>query len=100
VYLVHPLVLQGLLSVAIGSGVLAVLQSWPSPIALTVLLGFGVPILYLASAGLTIVARRTPVSLMLTGRRRIVSTAPEPELAAPAARTVPTSAEPSMAGAA
>jgi peptidoglycan/LPS O-acetylase OafA/YrhL len=98
VYLVHPLVLQGLLSVAIGSGVLAVLQSWPSPIALTVLLGLGVPILYLVSAGLTIVARRTPVSLMLTGRRRIVS--PVPELTAPAARTVPNSAEPSMAGAA
>jgi hypothetical protein len=97
VYLAHPLVLQGLLSLAIGAGVLSAVQSWPSPIALTVLLGIGVPIVYLFSAGLTIIARRSPVSLMLTGRRRLAS--PAPEVIAHAAPTVPNSAEPSMAGA-
>jgi peptidoglycan/LPS O-acetylase OafA/YrhL len=98
VYLAHPLLLQGLLWGATAAGVLAVVQSWPSPIALTVLVGVGVPVLYLASAGLTIAARRSPLSLLLTGRRRLVSRAPE--LIAPATSTVPTSAEPSMAGAA
>jgi len=98
VYLAHPLLLQGLLWGATAAGVLTVVQSWPSPIALTVLVGVGVPVLYLASAGLTIAARRSPLSLLLTGRRRLVS--PAPELIAPATSTVPTSAEPSMAGAA
>jgi peptidoglycan/LPS O-acetylase OafA/YrhL len=97
VFLAHPLVLQGLLSVAIGSGVLATLQSWPSPIALTVALGIGVPTLYFASAALTVVARRTPVSLMLTGRRRLAT--PAREAIAPAKPALQNSAEPSMAGA-
>jgi peptidoglycan/LPS O-acetylase OafA/YrhL len=97
VYLAHPLVLQGLLSMAIGAGVLSTVQSWPSPIALTVLLGIGVPIVYLLSAALTLIARRSPVSLMLTGRRRLVP--PATEVIAPAAHALPNSAEPSMAGA-
>ena len=68
IYLAHPLVLQGLLSVASVTGVLAVVRHAPSGLEVLALLGVMVPLVYGASWIIASAARRTPLSLMLTGR--------------------------------
>jgi peptidoglycan/LPS O-acetylase OafA/YrhL len=75
IYLAHPLVLQGLLAVAgasyigIKGGLIGgVVQRLPGPIELVVLLFVLVPIIYAGAWLISSAARRTPLSLVLTGR--------------------------------
>jgi len=75
VYLAHPIILTVLLEHGLGS--------LPSPLA--TLLGFFVPLA--GAAALTLAARRTPLSLLLAGRR---------QQAGPAAAPTAVPAEPHM----
>jgi peptidoglycan/LPS O-acetylase OafA/YrhL len=68
IYLAHPLVLQGLLAVASATGVLAAVRNAPAGLEVLALLGVAVPLIYGASWLIASAARRTPLSLMLTGR--------------------------------
>lgn len=68
IYLAHPLVLQGLLAVAGAGGVPAAVRSAPAALEVLALLGVAVPLVYGASWIIASAARRTPFSLMLTGR--------------------------------
>ena len=68
IYLAHPLVLQGLLALASASGVLAAVRGAPAVLELLALLGVAVPLVYGVSWVIASAARRTPFSLMLTGR--------------------------------
>jgi surface polysaccharide O-acyltransferase-like enzyme len=68
IYLAHPLILQGLLFAAGTGGVLAAVRAAPAPLEVLALLGVAVPVVYGASWLIASGARRTPVSLMLTGR--------------------------------
>jgi peptidoglycan/LPS O-acetylase OafA/YrhL len=68
IYLAHPLVLQGLLALASTAGVLAAVQGAPAGLEVLALLGVAVPVIYGASWILASAARRTPLSLALTGR--------------------------------
>ena len=74
IYLAHPLVLQGLLLLA-GAGFLGPDGGWlgairraPDGLTVVVLLFVAVPIIYAAAWLIASAARRTPASLMLTGR--------------------------------
>jgi len=68
IFLAHPLVLQGVLFAASFGGVLAAVRSAPSALELLALLGVAVPVVYGASWLIASAARRTPLSLVLTGR--------------------------------
>ena len=68
IYLAHPLVLQGLLALATTTGVLAAVQSAPAALEVLALLGAAVPLVYGLSWVLASAARRSRLSLMLTGR--------------------------------
>ncbi len=68
IYLAHPLVLQGLLALAAGSGVLAAVRGAPAALEVLALLGVAVPLIYGLSWMIASAARRTPLSLVLTGR--------------------------------
>jgi peptidoglycan/LPS O-acetylase OafA/YrhL len=68
IYLAHPLVLQGLLILARDTGVLPAIRHAPAAAELAVLLGIAVPVVYAASWALAFLLRRTPLSLVLTGR--------------------------------
>jgi poly(3-hydroxybutyrate) depolymerase/peptidoglycan/LPS O-acetylase OafA/YrhL len=68
IYLAHPLVLQGLLILARDDGLLETVRHAPAAVELAVLLGVCVPIVYGVSWALAFVLRRSPLSLVLTGR--------------------------------
>jgi len=68
IYLLHPLVLQGVLLAATETGLLTLTPVVPNPVMLAVMILAFVPLLYLISGLLTAAIRRTPVSLALTGR--------------------------------
>jgi peptidoglycan/LPS O-acetylase OafA/YrhL len=74
IYLAHPLVLQGLLLLAGASflgpdgGWLGAIRRAPGGLTVIVLLFVAVPIIYAAAWVIASAARRTPASLMLTGR--------------------------------
>ncbi len=68
IYLAHPLVLQGLLALASVSGVLAAVRGAPAALEVLALLAIAVPLVYGVSWVIASAARRTPLSLMLTGR--------------------------------
>ncbi len=68
IYLAHPLVLQGLLALASVSGVLAAVRGAPAALEVLALLAVAVPLVYGVSWVIASAARRTPLSLMLTGR--------------------------------
>jgi hypothetical protein len=70
IFLAHPLVLQGVLALAGTTGVLAAVRDAPSALELAALLGIAVPLVYGVSGALVFLARRTPLSLALTGRPR------------------------------
>lgn len=70
VYLMHPLVLQGLLLGAGAIGLLNYAQTVPNAFVLIFLVVVMVPLTYLLSGLITVAARRTPVSLAVTGRAR------------------------------
>jgi hypothetical protein len=72
IFLAHPLVLQGVLALAGATGVLAAVRDAPSALELAALLGVAVPLVYGVSGALVFLARRTPLSLALTGRPRTV----------------------------
>jgi surface polysaccharide O-acyltransferase-like enzyme len=68
IYLSHPLVLKYVLSLASVSGLLAAVRgAWPG-LELLVLLGLFVPVVYACAWLIASGARRTPLSLALTGR--------------------------------
>lgn len=68
VYLVHPLVLQIVLLAAARSGLTAAWLRLPSGALTLLILAVLVPFVYLTAAGLVALARRTPLSLPLSGR--------------------------------
>ncbi len=74
IYLAHPLVLQGLIAVAGASflgpdgGVLGAVRRAPGGLEVVALLGVAVPVVYAIAWMIASAARRTPFSLMLTGR--------------------------------
>jgi peptidoglycan/LPS O-acetylase OafA/YrhL len=74
IYLAHPLVLQGLLLLTGASflgpdgGWLGAIRRAPDGLTVLVLLFVAVPIIYAAAWVIASAARRTPASLMLTGR--------------------------------
>jgi peptidoglycan/LPS O-acetylase OafA/YrhL len=68
IYLAHPLVLQGVLALASATGVLAAVRHAPAGLEVLALLGVAVPLVYGASWLIASAARRTPLSLPLTGR--------------------------------
>jgi len=68
IYLAHPLLLQGLTIEASRYGVLSWIRDAPPVVELLIMLLIIVPILYLGAWALTWVLRRTPLSLLLTGR--------------------------------
>jgi peptidoglycan/LPS O-acetylase OafA/YrhL len=74
IYLAHPLVLQGLLAVAGASflgahgGLLGAVRRAPDGLEVVALLFIAVPIIYGVAWMIASAARRTPLSLMLTGR--------------------------------
>ncbi len=70
IFLAHPLVLQGAVALAGATGVLAAVRSAPGALELAALLGVGLPLIYGVSGLLVFLARRTPLSLVLTGRQR------------------------------
>lgn len=68
IYLGHPLVLQGVLSAASSSGVLAAVRHAPAALEVLALLGVALPVVYGGAWVIASAARRTPLSLPLTGR--------------------------------
>lgn len=70
VYLVHPLLLTGVLSAATATGVASAVEGMPALAQLALLLLLAVPVTYIAAAIATGLFRSTRVSLALTGRQR------------------------------
>jgi surface polysaccharide O-acyltransferase-like enzyme len=68
VYLAHPLVIQVLLTLGVSTGLDAALGGAPEALALAVALLVISPAVYVSAALVTAAARRTPLSLALTGR--------------------------------
>jgi surface polysaccharide O-acyltransferase-like enzyme len=68
IYLAHPLVLQFVLWLAASSGFLAVMRSSGSAGEAAALLGLFLPVVYAGAWVIASAARRTPLSLALTGR--------------------------------
>jgi peptidoglycan/LPS O-acetylase OafA/YrhL len=89
IFLAHPLVLQGALALAGATGVLAALHAAPVGVQLVALLLLAVPLVYLLSGLLVVIARRTPLSLPLTGRRVHRRHQTQPAQATPAASPAP-----------
>jgi surface polysaccharide O-acyltransferase-like enzyme len=71
VYLAHPLLLQGLMAAGTATGLVAAASRAPLGLVLAVLVAGVVPLLYAGTALPAAVVRRTPLSLALTGRRRM-----------------------------
>ena len=70
VYLVHPLLLTGVLSAATAAGVASAVEGMPAAAQLALLLLLVVPVTYIAAAIVTGLFRSAPLSLALTGRER------------------------------
>jgi peptidoglycan/LPS O-acetylase OafA/YrhL len=68
IYLGHPLVLQFVLWLAASSGFLAVVRGAGSGLEALALLGLFLPVIYGGAWVIASAARRTPLSLALTGR--------------------------------
>lgn len=69
IYLVHPLLVQGLLALAAATGVLGAVRAAPAGLQIAAVLGVAVPLVYGLAAVCTVLVRPTPLSLPLTGRR-------------------------------
>jgi poly(3-hydroxybutyrate) depolymerase/peptidoglycan/LPS O-acetylase OafA/YrhL len=76
IYLAHPLVLQGLMMLAGHFGVLSAIRHAPAAAEVAALLGVGVPVVYGVSWVLSFLLRRSPLSLVLTGREMVRSAVP------------------------
>jgi peptidoglycan/LPS O-acetylase OafA/YrhL len=70
VYLAHPLLLQGVLSLGAATGLTALAARSPGPVVTAVALVIVVPLTYLTCAAAVSSIRRTPLSLPLTGHAR------------------------------
>jgi poly(3-hydroxybutyrate) depolymerase/peptidoglycan/LPS O-acetylase OafA/YrhL len=68
IFLGHPLVLQGVLYLASTIGFLGAVRGAPAALEVLALLGVFVPVVYGVSWLIASAARRTPLSLVLTGR--------------------------------
>lgn len=68
IYLAHPLVLQFLLSLTAATGILAAVRSSGSAVEALVLIVLFAPVVYAGAWIIASAARRTPLSLALTGR--------------------------------
>lgn len=81
VYLAHPLIISGVLGVAGWAGLGALLGAWPgAAVEALVVLGL-MPLTYAVTVAGIAVSRATPLSLVLTGRRRrgpVSAPGPEP----------------------
>jgi poly(3-hydroxybutyrate) depolymerase/peptidoglycan/LPS O-acetylase OafA/YrhL len=75
IYLAHPLVLQGLLLAGAHVGAVTAVRRAPEVLELLALLAC-VPVIYGISWCLAFLLRRTPLSLILTGRSQVKRTAP------------------------
>jgi peptidoglycan/LPS O-acetylase OafA/YrhL len=71
IYLVHPLVLQGVEIAAVATGVVGLSFTAPAALVVIVLVAIIAPAIYLVSWLFAAAARRTPASLALTGRNRL-----------------------------
>jgi peptidoglycan/LPS O-acetylase OafA/YrhL len=71
VYLSHPIVIQGLGVLTAPFGLLALSKHAPVALDLAVIVLVVVPLVYSLSTLLTVLARRTLLSLVLTGRPRL-----------------------------
>lgn len=76
VYLAHPLVIGAVLDVAVAAGVWSRLSGLPSGLGEALVAVGLVPFVYGATFAAITVARRTGVSMALTGRRRIRRSTP------------------------
>lgn len=70
VFLAHPLILAGVLDVAQWAGVSSALAAWPSGVVELLIFAGLVPFVYGVSFVGIDLARRTPLSLALSGRRQ------------------------------
>ncbi|MGH3170215.1 MAG: acyltransferase [Trebonia sp.] len=86
IYLAHPLVLQYVLVLASGSGFLSLVRSSGGVLELLALLGLFVPVIYAGAWVIASAARRTPLSLALTGRERQARKAEQGQRVEPAAK--------------
>ncbi|HEY4022802.1 MAG TPA: acyltransferase [Pseudonocardiaceae bacterium] len=77
IYLVHPLLIQGLFMGTSTIGLTALAQGAPTVAVLVEMVVF-VPLLYLGSGVLAVALRRTPFSLSLAGRARLRRPEPAP----------------------
>jgi peptidoglycan/LPS O-acetylase OafA/YrhL len=85
IYLSHPLLLQAVVAGVAATGLAATAQRSPTAVVLLVLVLVVTPLLYLASGLLSAAARRSPLSLPITGRlrsRRPTAVVAEPVLPA------------------
>jgi peptidoglycan/LPS O-acetylase OafA/YrhL len=71
IYLVHPLVLQGVEIAAFTTGAAGLTLTGPPALVVIVLLAIVAPAIYLVSWLFAAAARRTPASLAFTGRPRL-----------------------------
>jgi peptidoglycan/LPS O-acetylase OafA/YrhL len=71
VYLAHPLLLQAALAGIAGISLTALMSALPPAYALPLVLLCFVPALYLSTAVAVGLARQSPFSLILTGRKRV-----------------------------
>ena len=70
VYLAHPLVLQGLVSLSAATGLTAVATRLSGAAVTAVAMAVAVPLIYLSCVTAVAAIRRTPLSLPLTGHAR------------------------------
>lgn len=68
IYLAHPLVIQGLILLAVKTDILHSIRTAPSAVQIAVLLGICLPLVYYIAGVMAFIARHTPLSLVLTGR--------------------------------
>ncbi len=69
VYLAHPLVISAVLDVAGAAGIKTALGGWPSGLVEAIVVVGLVPFVYAVTLAAVLLARRTRLSLPLTGRR-------------------------------
>jgi peptidoglycan/LPS O-acetylase OafA/YrhL len=70
IYLAHPLLLEGLAAIVLSARLQTAVAGLPVMLALALALVVLTPALYASTAVLAMLARRTPLSLPLTGRRQ------------------------------
>lgn len=85
VYLAHPLLLQGILAATAAVGLDAALGGLSPALQLVMVIGILVPSVYAVAAVGVVMARRSPLSLYLTGRKGRLPRVPPRRAQSPAA---------------